>query len=303
MSEPTVVVSVNPGAMETRARITEAEVRELYAIQRLTIAQVARHFAVAPTTISRRFRDLGIRARPRGPVPGCRSSTAPIEWTADLVYAVGVIATDGNLSRKPGRLSITSNDIDFLDMLRGSLHLTVPIRPHTGGYGHRCHRIAWSDRRFYDWLLTVGLTPAKSLTLGPLTIPDEYFADFLRGSIDGDGSIVAYVDHYNTFKKPTYVYTRLYISIVSASQRFLEWLRITVRKLTGLSGSLSVRGAQERSDIWKLKYAKRESLVLLRWIYYAPDVPCLGRKRDIAVPFLRPREAPRRLGPGRPMVL
>ena len=35
------------------------------------------------------------------------------------------------------------------------------------------------------------MTPEKSLTLGPLAIPDEYFPDFFRGCIDGDGSIFA----------------------------------------------------------------------------------------------------------------
>jgi hypothetical protein len=289
--------------MTTRHRITEAELRELYYTQGLTTAQVASHFAVAPTTIFRRFRDLEIRARPRGPVPGSRSGTSPIQWTADLAYAVGLIATDGNLSRRPGRLSIVSNDVDLLDMLRRRLNLTAPIRPHRGGYGHRCHHIAWSDRRFYDWLTAAGLTPAKSLTLGPLAIPDEYFADFLRGCIDGDGSIVTYVDRYNTFKSPAYVYTRLFVSIVSASPRFVEWLQARVRCLRGLSGSLAITRSTARRDMWRLRYAKRESLAVLRWIYYTPDVACLGRKRDIAAPFLPSRDAPRRGGPGRPMVV
>ena len=123
-----------------------------------------------------------------------------------MAYAVGLIATDGNLSRRPGRLSIVSNDVDLLDTVRRRLNLGVPIRPHTGGYGHRGHRIAWSDRRFYDWLTTVGLTPAKSLTLGPLAIPDDYFADFLRGCIDGDGSVRVYIDRYHTAKRMQYVY-------------------------------------------------------------------------------------------------
>jgi len=288
--------------METRARILDGELRELYFGQGLTLEQVARRFAVAPTTIGRRFRDLGIPARPRGPVPGSRSSTMPIEWTAELAYAVGLIATDGNLSPKPGRLSIMSNDVDLLDAVRRSLNLTVSITPHKGGYGHRCHRLAWSDRCSYDWLITVGLTPAKSLTLGPLAIPDEYFADFFRGCIDGDGSIVTYVDRYNTFKSPTYVYTRLFVSIVSASPRFVEWLRFTVQRLRGLSGSLSVKRAEGKRDMWCLRYAKRESLAVLRWMYYAPDVLCLARKHAIAADFLIPRSAPPRRT-GRPMVV
>ena len=108
---------------------------------------------------------------------------------------------------------------------------------------------------------------------------------------------------YNTFKKPTYVYTRLYISIVSASPRFVEWLRTTVRRVTGLSGELTVRRSPIHNDLWRLRYAKTESLALLRWMYYAPEVPCLRRKRDIAATFLVRRERPPRRGPGRPMVI
>lgn len=289
--------------MDSRRRIAEVDIKDLYVAQGRTMAELARHFAVSSTTMSRRFRDLGIQARRRGPVPARTTFTAAIEWTPELAYAVGLIATDGNLSRKPGRVSIVSNDIDLLEMVRGHLNITAPITRHTGGYGHRCHHLIWSDRYFYDGLLGIGLIPAKSLTLGPLTVPDRYFADFLRGCIDGDGSIVTYLDRYNTFKHPTYVYTRLFVSIVSASPRFVEWLRASVRRLLNVTGSLMVGRSPGKRTVWRLRYAKRESLAVLRWIYYAPDVPCLRRKYDIAVSFLRPPEAPRRHRTGRPMVV
>ena len=38
--------------------------------------------------------------------------------------------------------------------------------------------------------------------------------------------------------------------------------------------------------IWLLRYAKRESLDRLHWMYYAPDVPSLARKRAKAEPFM-----------------
>lgn len=203
-----------------------------------------------------------------------------------MAYAVGLIATDGNLSRKPGRISLMSNDADLLEMVRQRFNLTIPVRPHRGGSSNRCNRIVWGDRCFYDWLLAVGLTPAKSLTLGPLAIPDEYFADFLRGCIDGDGSIVIYVDRYNAAKDPKYVYERLFVSLVSASPRFLDWVRASVLRLRGLSGHLSVKRGTGYHDVWCLRYAKRESVNLLKWIYYAPDVPALARKRQKAAQAL-----------------
>ena len=179
---------------------------------------------------------------------------------------VGLIATDGNLSKKPGRIAIMSNDTDLLALVRQRLRVIAEVRPHRGGYGIRCHHLIWSDRRFYDWLTSIGLTPAKSLTLGPLAIPDEHFADFFRGCIDGDGSIVSYVDRYNTFKSPSYVYTRLYVSVASASVRFIEWLQASVRRLANVAGHLHVSQPSGRHPVWRLRYAKRESLEVLRWI-------------------------------------
>src|SRR5882724_4067507 len=273
----TAIVPVrNPGLMGTvptginlRAAILEGQLRELYITRVLTIEQVARRFGLAATTINRRLRELGIRTRPRGPIASPSSTGEPVVWTPDLAYAVGLIATDGNLSKKPGRVAIMSNDTDLLDLVRRRLKLNANIRPHRGGYGTRCHHLAWSDRRFYDWLVDLGLTPAKSLTLGPLAVPDDYFADFVRGCIDGDGSIVSYTDRYNTFKNASYVYTRLYVSIVSASFPFIEWLRARVQPLANVVGHVDVRRSGGRHDVWRLRYAKGESLALLRWIYYA----------------------------------
>jgi AraC-like DNA-binding protein len=256
-------MSTAPSPRNLRAALSDAELRALYVDQKLTIEQIATRFGLGPTTISRRFADLGIPARRRGTVPGKRygSEGQPCRWSAELAYAVGLIATDGNLSPKRGALSITSNDVDLLEAVRSRLDLRARIRPHPGGYGHRCHRL------------------------------------------DGDGSIVTYVDRYNTFKSPAYVYTRLFVSIVTASRRFAEWLQTAIRRLRGASGSLAVRRSAGKRDIFCLKYAKGESLSILRWMYYRPGVLCLERKRVIAIPFLRSPEPSRRRGPGRPMVI
>lgn len=270
----------------------------LYVDERLTTGQIAQRLGCTATTILRRLRRFGIAPRPRG--PRRRRETSSISWSRELAYSVGLIATDGNLSQDGRHLAIPSKDLDLLESLRRCLGLDNRITRH--GLGHH-HRLQWGDRHFYTWLTSIGLTPRKSLTLGPIAVPDEYFADFYRGCIDGDGSITTYVDRHNDHLKPTYVYTRLYVSIVSASPQFVEWLRATVRRLSGLSGELTVRKSPVHNDLWRLRYAKRESLALLRWIYYAPDVPCLRRKRDIAAAFLARREQPPRLGPGRPVVV
>jgi hypothetical protein len=283
--------------------IDKETLKRRYVDERLTASEIAHKVGCGVTTIFRRLERFGIAARVRGPRPGRERTPCPITWTPEWAYEVGLIATDGNLSPTTGRLSIMSNDVDLLESVRRSLDVVAPIRPHRGEYGHRCHRLAWNDRGVYDWLVGLGLTPAKSLTLGALAVPDEYFADFLRGCIDGDGSIVTYADRYNTFKNPAYVYTRLFVSIVSASPRFVDWLRVNILRLRGLSGSVTVKRRSGRRDIWCLRYAKRESLAVLRWMYYAPDVLCLARKRRIAADFLIARPSPHSRRPGRPVVV
>jgi hypothetical protein len=148
--------------------------------------------------------------------------------------------------------------------------------------------VQWSDRCQYDWFLALGLMPAKSLRLGVLAIPDECFADFLRGCVDGDGSIVVYTDRYHCSRNAHYVYERLCVSLVSASFSFLDWVHGTARRLAGVSGAIHERRRPDAHPIWVLRYAKAESMRLLRWMYYEADVPCLARKRSTAERFLAP---------------
>jgi len=295
-----------PAATNVRVAISEVELRELYIAQGLTTEEIAARFGVAATTISRRMRDLELDARRRGPVPGTRRSDPAavrrdFQWSAQLAYAVGLIATDGCLGRDNSHITMTSKDTDLLETFRRCLDITARITLTTNP--RPCHRLQWCDSAFHRWLSDIGLMPAKSLRLGSLRVPDEWFRDFLRGGIDGDGSIISYVDRYNTFKKPGYVYTRVYLSLVSASPPFIEWIRETLQRLVGVTGDVGVRRSEKRNDIWRLRYAKREALLLLRWMYYSPEVPCLRRKHDIAAPFLTPAIRPPQRRRGRPMVV
>jgi hypothetical protein len=82
------------------------------------------------------------------------------------------------------------------------------------------------------------------------------------------------------------VYERLYVSLVSASYPFLEWIQTTVRRLVGITGVIHEYRRPERRSIWDLRYAKAASIRLIRWMHYDATVPCLDRKRARAARFL-----------------
>src|SRR6185503_9333918 len=135
-----------------------------------TTAHLADYYHCAEVTIIRRLQDLGIARRPRGPFVDRERNFA---WSPELAYAVGLIATDGNLSPDGRHLSVVSKDKDLLETLRMCLNINNLISLTTSGAGLYCHRLQWGNRSFYDWLLRIGLSPAKSLRLGSLAVPDE----------------------------------------------------------------------------------------------------------------------------------
>lgn len=63
----------------------------------------------------------------------------------------------------------------------------------------------------------------------------------------------------------------------SASKTHIEWLQREIHTLAALRGHITGKG-KERT-IYQLKYAKAESIILLKRIYYDGNVMHLPRKR------------------------
>ena len=213
------------------------------------------------------------------------------EWSSDLAYAIGLITTDGSLSKDRRHIIFTSTDIALIKTLLHCLNKTNKIINNPIGVLNKkqAYRVQISDVTLYRWLENIGLFANKSLSLSSLKIPMEFFPDFLRGHLDGDGSIVHYIDRYNTKVKATYIYTRLFVYLMSGSEKHILWLREQVREIIGTKGSLSKRVSKSQKGIhacWVLKFSTKQAKILLNWIYYKEALPCLERKFMVAKPFL-----------------
>jgi len=155
-------------------------------------------------------------------------------WRADLAYAIGLLVTDGHLSIDRRHIVFVSAEMEQIETFRRILELRNPIRRQPpGGLGIPTLQVQFGDRLLYDWLVAIGFTARKTYTIGRLSIPDEFFPDFLRGHLDGDGSIVAYIDRFQTRLKPEYVYQRLYVRFLSASRPHIQWLQEPLRHSWG----------------------------------------------------------------------
>lgn len=194
-----------------------------------------------------------------------------IEWNPEFAYAIGLLTTDGNLSKDGRHLDFTSGDIQLVKTFKKCMSLVdVKIGTKTSGFTtKRYFHIQFSNVKLYRWLLKIGLTPNKSKTIGRLKIPDKYFFDFLRGHFDGDGCFYSYWDKR---WKSSFMF---YMVFNSASWIHLKWLREKMKKLLEIKGHLNQNGEK---NMWQLKYAKKESRKLLPKLYYSDKIPFLKRK-------------------------
>lgn len=203
----------------------------------------------------------------RGPKPKHLISE---KWTPNLAYAIGLLATDGCLSPPGHLIDLTSVDREQLENYRRCLGVDLRITEKFSG-GKKALRIQFKNVIFYNFLLSVGLTPAKSKTIGPLKIPSKYFFDFLRGVFDGDGSTYSYWDPR---WRSSFMY---YLCFASASEMFINWLRKNIECRLSIRGHVT---SAKRNVCYQLKYAKADSLKILRRMYRsAPKGTYLSRKR------------------------
>lgn len=211
------------------------------------------------------------------------------KWKSNLAYAIGLIATDGNLSKDKRHILFTTTDRQLANTFKECLGVKnkTMITPPSGFGKKHAYRINFGNVKFYQWLQKIGLMPKKTMLMGKLNIPDQYFVDFLRGHLDGDGSVFTYTDKYMEYKGKRYTYHRLYTKFISTNFNQISWIRGKIKEILDIEGSLTHYLKINREfPIWQLRFAKNDSLKLLSWPYYKPNLPCLNRKRKIAEQFL-----------------
>lgn len=182
------------------------------------------------------------------------------KWSASFAYLIGIIATDGNLSSDERHIVITSKDKELLQDIKESFSLPTKIgtKANSSSPEKKYFVLQIGDKHFYNFLLSIGLTPNKSKTLGKLSIPKKYFPHFLRGCVDGDGNIDIYNHKESTHKQ-------LRIRLASASYEFLNWISKEVQQNCGSVGGW-VYSPKNKS--WHvLTYGKNDSVQILKTIY------------------------------------
>jgi len=186
---------------------------------------------------------------------------------ATLWYLVGLITSDGCLSKDGRHIDITSKDHDFLQIIKERLNLASQVCVKNRNTSGQAYRIQIANKGFYDFLLSIGLMPNKSLILEDIKVPNQFFSDFLRGLIDGDGCIRRWIHPSNYGEQWS-------IRIYSGSPKFMRWVKNITESLLKIRGKIYKRSKSQ----WVLKYGKMAAIEIAKKCYYKS---CLGMDRKI----------------------
>lgn len=254
---------------------------------------IAKQYKVGTSTVHSWLKHFNLKTKPRG---FWHKFKTKYKYNYELFtnenstsyYLLGVFITDGCM--KKGMVSLSSADKDWLCAIRNLICKDLPLYKEESN----CWRLNIHDFRIRDWLLCNGCIPRKSLTVKFPQIPDKFLADFIRGVIDGDGSIShkQYTRYRNKSGKPYYFYSTHY-TLTSASKSFIDSICqiITNREMKycllenkpgSKNSKINGRKILHQNTYYTLTGGHSSAFKFLQWIYYPGHDLSLNRKRILA---------------------
>jgi intein-encoded DNA endonuclease-like protein len=121
------------------------------------------------------------------------------EWSSNMAYILGFIVADGCVMKRKGRgdsfiLNITTKDKKHLLKIQKAMRSNYQIGLKSrGGSSEKLYSfVQISNKEICLDLISLGVVPRKTYNLKTMDIPDEFFSDFTRGFLDGDGTVYIY---------------------------------------------------------------------------------------------------------------
>lgn len=219
--------------------------------------EIARRLKIGKTTVNRWAKDLGFYFIRHTVDDNYFKNLSP-----DMAYVLGYISADGNVSwdiaKGYNSLTITAaeKDKNHLGKMRKLLKSTKPL---LYGRSTKSYRLIVNSKQICQDLMKFGIIPRKSLVIKFPNLPDEYLKDYIRGCIDGDGSL-------RYFKRPRSPYFEL--SVCSGSRDFIESLEDKIFQKMEINSRIT----KTKNNCFLLRYSCQRGLKLAQWIYEDADL-------------------------------
>lgn len=210
-------------------------------------------------------------------------------WTPAMAYVLGYWYADGNLEYAPKirghYIRVVSTDKDRIEAFKFLLRSEHTIfREQPAGNAKPRYILRIGNRKLFDQLSKIGMTPHKSLTMLFPDVPTKYLPDFIRGYLDGDGCVFLEMRSGITQEK---VIKKLLVAFTSGSKSFLESLNHMLAKEVGTRICPYTKNGE---NSYQLRYNTKDSLKLFRYLYQHTEPHLyLSRKYAIFVQYFKLR--------------
>lgn len=224
--------------------------------------EMAMRLGIGKTAINRWCRELGLF-----PVKHTANENIFDKLDENSAYLLGYIFTDGNVAWNPKKsyrsLTITASekDMSHLEKLREILSSTKPLLYSSKT---KSYRLIVVSKKLSKKLMKLGVMPRKSLIVDFPKVSKTYLRHFIRGVVDGDGS-VRYVDR----ERSPYFELKVY----SGSPKFLKKLA----KLIYDEIEVFAKIRKLHQNTYGLSYTCTRAKKLANWVYKGAKIS-LDRK-------------------------
>lgn len=197
-----------------------------------------------------------------------------------MAYVLGFVVADGCIIKRKDRIesyifNITSKDQDILLKIKKALSSEHPIGIKYNSLKMPYSYVSICNREICEDIIRLGINPRKTYNLEPIKVPEKYFADFVRGFFDGDGSV--YLQKINGT-------LQIKSSFVAASAEFLKDFNSRLCRNLNIPEK-SVHQTKNKSENRMIQYSiclyVDDSEKLAKFMYGSNPTLYLDRKKEI----------------------
>lgn len=192
--------------------------------------------------------------------------------THEGAYIIGLLAADGWIKKNDNMISLSLQitDVEILEKIKEILQLDRPLNYYDKATDeiHRQPQVelCFSSAKIHKQLALYDLVPNKTFKILHLPpIDDEFMKDYIRGYMDGDGSI--------SYKKHTGSW-----NITSVNKSFLEDIQEYLYKNLAIPKVRIYEDTRKDHSCYSFFYTNKDSLKkIYEWLYY-PNALYMERK-------------------------
>ncbi len=248
------------------------EIVDFYKAQPITHQEVCEKFDISEPTLIKILKSFKCKVWAKNILfsPELQENYFENIDTEEKAYFLGLLLTDGNVFIKKNtyKVSITLQESDkylienFCDAIKLNKKVTSD--------GRGCYGVQVISKKMCEDLEKYHIVPNKTFTVRMPKIDDKLMPHFIRGCIDGDGSI----GFYSRNNRRSH---RKLIRLCSASKIFLEEISGYLYNNFGIRGSLR---EETKDKLYQIYYNSNESVYKLINFLYKDATIYMKRKYD-----------------------